>query len=192
MSTSKRDLPLVSYNSQLVVHYKNANHQVFVKTPYVPKKQYGKFLVLEDDLRELGIPPRDYAYTVVIMLKKWVMDHGMDTLPIKVFCGEWAMKKFLKVYESESVVIVDDDKDRLLYTELLIARAYIYANGKNGNVVRLGDIVEERKELLSPDWLELYYSGELRTCESEAIDMLCVEYNVRHANNYRDIVDALL
>ncbi len=180
-----------SSSSQLAEHYRNANGSVFGTFPFVRKEHYPKFLVMEDDLREDGISCKDYAYTVINIFRKWTIDKGMNYVPINVFLGKVAYNKFLKVYQSESVIIpTNDDKDKMLYSELLVARAYIHLNTENGNVVRLKDVVSDMKGLLYEDWLSAYDCGKGRPT-SEALDILSLEYRVRNATNYVDIVTAI-
>lgn len=184
---SKKDLiQNSSSNSQLAVHYAAAHKQLLGVSVRVPPNYMGKFAVFEDDLREFGIPSRDYAYNVVGVMKKWLMDKGLGYVPINVFLSNFAISKFLKVYQSTEVDVLADKGD-LIHSELLVSRRYIEANKKG--VVKFRVIVEELKPLLSEDWLELYYQGGSRP-EIEALDILCEEYNVS-AYTITDIVDAI-
>lgn len=180
-----------SSSSQLLLHYKNANGSVFGTFPFVRPENVSKFVVMEDDLREYGIPCKEYAYTVVKILEKWARNKGLNCIPIHTFLSDFALNKFLKVYNSDSVVIPhNDDKDKILYSELLVARAYVQMNTDNGNVVRFRDIVFDMKRLLDENWLLAYDSGKGRPI-SEALDILCSEYRIRSARNYADIVTAI-
>jgi hypothetical protein len=148
---------------------------------------------MEDDLRNLGIAPRDYAYTVIGALKKWATSKGLNGVPMKVFCSDFALNKARKILESKTVRTNPEvhDNGTLLHTELMVARAYIARNTSNGDVTRLITIVEELEPLLDQVWVDAYYKGKKRPVY-EALDVLMDEYGIRKSvTNYADIVSVL-
>ena len=187
----KKDLRLNSYSvPQLVIFYKKANKNVFGKEPYVLRKVYNKFSVMEDDLRELGISPRHYADTVVAALKKWCIDKHMGSVPVNIFISDFAMRKYQKITGYESVKITPDHTEELLWTELLVLRSYIYKN-LQGEVVRLRDEIEELRPLLYKGWLDLYDNGGTRPTQ-KALDMLAEEYGLNGVKSINDILKKAL
>lgn len=181
---------------QLALHYSNAHKAIFGKKLFVNKKMWGKFRVFEDDLRERGIKPMDYAYTMVRVLKNWAQDKGMDFVPIPTFLSDWVMDRYMKILTSESVTINkprEVDEAAMLHSELLVGRTYIVEN--THNVVRLAQVVASLRPFLSYDWLALYDRGDpRRKLLEEALPILCQEFTVkaRNVTCYPDIVDALL
>jgi hypothetical protein len=186
---SQKDLKQNSYNrSQLITHYRSAAKKVFGKEPYVHPKHISKFLVFEDDLRERGIGTYDYATTVVAMLEPWARKRNINYIPVNLFLGQYALDRYMSIANSDTVTIsIGDDKDEILYNELMVARLYIQKNLQD--VRRLGDIVSDLRPILSKAWLDIYESGKARPV-TEALDVLCAEYGVS-GNSYNDIVDAI-
>lgn len=178
----------------LAYHYTAAVEKLTGESIFIHPKLYPKFAVLEDDLRELGIPPRDYAYGVIKMLTPWAKMYGMRTVPAATFCSDWALNKFVKVFNTHTVQMLPQevvDHDELLQSELTVARMYIERNLASGTVVRLMDVVDDIKPVLSSKWLDVYEAGDKRPV-TEALDILMDEYRVRGVvANYSDIVDCL-
>jgi hypothetical protein len=176
---------------QLAVHYASANLDVFGVRPYVHGNIYPLFSVFEDDLRELQIPPRDFAFTIVKLKKKFVIAHGWKCMPIRVFLTNHCIKRYQDIKSTSTVEIINTDKESLLYNELLVARIFVDRNVNGNKFVRFGEIVSEIEPMLSKEWLDLYVNNSKRP-SSEAIDILAEEYNIRVATSYLDIVDALI
>lgn len=170
----------------LASYYLSAHREVF-GSAYVTKKEYALFLVFEDELRGLEVPCGKYAHTVVRILKKWTISRGMKRIPVNVFCGDWALKRFLVIAERKYVDISNDDEAVAIYhSEMMVAKKYIDRNAA-GDVCRIGDVVEELKPLLTEEWLEAYkIGGDRRT--NEVIDDLCDEYGVQNAWTYNDFI----
>lgn len=198
LHTSMKDLKLdwSEILPSLALHYSNAQKYFFgseIKIR-VNKKLYPKFRVFEDDLRELGIPFRDYAYGVTQLLKKWVASKKMTYVPANTFLGEWALKQYLAVHKSKYVSIDNVDKDidnELFYTEALIARAYISKRIDNkGSTITLADVIEEVKPSLSKKWVQIYESNSSKRERIVAMvmNMLRKQYHTPNARSYADIV----
>jgi len=168
---------------QLVTHYENATWKVFHYKFIVHKTYYSKFAVTEDDLRQMGIDPREYSYTVASLLKRWCETKKFDHIPINVFLGPWAMKKYLKVVNQRSVVIQEPDvidKVELMYNEQLFANSFIYRNTHSINYVREMDIVADLKPFLSQSWLDMYHQDEIMRLPyvQEVLNRLCKRYRI--------------
>jgi hypothetical protein len=188
---SRSSLLDVSGTPPLVFHYIAAHKNLLGYKPFVHAKTYARFTVFEDDLREKQIPSRDFAYTVVKLLKKKVTENDWKCVPLNMFLGDYAIKLYQKV--SSSTVEVDytnGNKTELLHNELLVARMFVQQNVTSDKFVRLSKVVEDIKPLLSTDWLELYESKKPRPI-SQALDILMDEYNINVANTYLDIIDSL-
>lgn len=185
-----KDLTQDSLRPQLAILYSFAHKRFFGRKYFVREEQYPQFEVMEKRLRDAGIPAKEYTYTVISMLKKWAQDKGMRSVPINVFCGEWAMGKFLKVWESKTIEAEPvKDEDVILHTELMVARMYIHRSRRG--FVRLRDIVKDLEDVLDKHWLEMYEAGERRPV-TEALEILCEEFRIAHAKDYTDIVDNLV
>jgi len=169
--------------------YMDAHEDIYDVRPFVHSNHYGRFLVFEDELREFGYSCKEYAYTVVKILEKWKDSKGFKHIPVVAFTGDWALKKFMRVADSKHVDISNDDYS-LYHSELIVARSYIYENAYNGRCVKLRDVVNELRPLLSEQWLEKYDSGGERPID-DVLDDLCDEYGVVVARNYNSIVDAI-
>jgi hypothetical protein len=172
---------------QLVSFYISATKKVFGHGIRVSERNYSMFRVLEDDLRDIGADSREYAYTVMTMLKTWAKEHNMNFVPVKVFCGEFAYKKFLKVWKSETVVIEDSDDFKLLYAERMVAEAFITDNMAGANRT-FEQEVEDLRPMLSKEWLEMFDSGKYRKYTGEIIDELCRKYKVVYARDYSTLL----
>lgn len=165
----------------LARYYIDIHKDIFGCKVFVHEKYYSKFRVMEDDLREIGATPLEYADIVIRMLKNWANVKGLNSVPIRVFCGDWALGKFKKVFESD-IVDISKDADTVLYSELLVARTYI-----EGNYSNIGNVVEDLRPLLDDDWIELYNEGSYRFSMGDALDILCEEYGVSYAIDYDDL-----
>jgi len=190
---SAKDSRQDSYNtsSLLVDHYRNASHRFLGVKPYVPKKLFPLFAVFEDDLRELSIPSRDYAYTVIKLLAKFVKDKGWKSLPVKLFLSDYGIKRYKSVASTSFVVIdTDVDDDRLFQDEMQVARLFIYMNiTSEGDFIRLGTVVEQLRPLLSKEWLEMY---EGKSKRPDVVDNVAEEFGIRgNMTSYLDIVEAI-
>ena len=188
---SMKDLKPASSKSQLETFYRAAHRDIFGHDMRVKDDNHSSFTVMEDDLRSLGIAPKDYAYTVVTMLKRWALDKHMNFIPINTFCSDWVLKKARKILESSTINIVsNDNEDVLIHAELTVARAYLDRN-KDDDVVRLGDVVDDIKSLLPKEWLDLYNNRRKRPT-GKVLDMLINELGISQpVSNYADIADIL-
>ena len=178
---------------QLVIHYVNACTKVYHKKPFIPAKLFPKFKVFEDDLRELGISSRDYAYVVVTLMKRFVLSKGWICLPVPVFLGNYCLNKYKDIAATKTVKVdIETSTDILFHDELLVARVFIEKNlSSDANCVRLRDVVKELKPLLSDVWLQVYVNKDRRP-EDDVIDQLVTEYGIsKNVLSYLDIVDAL-
>ncbi len=193
MSTFKKDSKQYSNRPQLVTHYINACQSVYGVEPFIHRKLYSKFSVFEDDLREEGISPKDYAYVVAKLLEKFVYNKGLKCITVNLFLGDYCLTRYKRVKKTKTVEIRHNDiKDILLHDEVLVARVYIEKNSKSSNgYYRLCDIVDELKPLLSSEWLQVYNTKGKRP-QFDALEQLCEEYNIsKPVTDYFDIVSAL-
>ena len=183
---SKKALMSKGFEPQLVRFYKAANMQIFGKYPYIPVKCIDRFKKFEAELNKAGISPKDYAYTVVRILVNWVRGKNMHYVPVNTFLGQWALSRYNKIVNSETVTIAvdEDEHDRMLHTELMVARQYIYENSKQCK--RMTEVVEDLRPLLYTGWLQAYNNGWPRPVQ-EVLDILCKEYGIQ-ARSYADIV----
>jgi len=175
-------------------HFVSAHKKVFGTVPFVHVKYRGLFLALEDDLRDGDIPCREYAYTVVRTLHRWAVGKGFNSVPVRVFCGNWAMKKFMKSWKSKTVkidTVEDDQYTRLLGSELFIAREYI-ARNLGENPIRMKQIVIELKDFVDEVWYGMYDNGNASRPTDDVIDILCEEYGIKRVYSYNDIIDAVI
>jgi hypothetical protein len=148
------------------------------------------FRVTEDDLRDKGIEPRDYSFTVIGLLRRWALARHLEFIPVPTFCSDWVIDRYIRVYQSSSVTIYHDEENvSALYSELLIGRLYVQRNLMD--VAYRRDIIEEMKPVMSAEWLRLHESKGLRSVMDEAISMLAKEYGVK-AETYNDIIKALM
>lgn len=170
----------------LAVYYESAHKQVLDRKCFIRPKEYSLFEVFMDDLRELNIGYRDYAYGIVTILKEWLKEKKFYRIPVNVFCGDWALGKFRKVDNSQYVTVDEPDKDEkieIFESELLVARTYIESN--LSDVCRMKEIVADLKPLLSKKWLSCPAD---KKPVSEVLDVLCKEYGVRVASDYNDLI----
>jgi len=183
----KNDFP------QLVLAYTRATEKIYGKKVWVPTLEFSKFWVMEDDLREMGASPREYAYTVLKSLKSWAKSHGLDYVPIKVFLGKFAFNKFVKIWNSKTIVIDDDknDETEVIHSELLVAEAFIEER-LHGNNVSFDQTVKNLRPVLSEKWLEMYNTHRYRACSGYVIDNLCMKYNIRYARDYYTLMEEIL
>ena len=176
----------------LVRYYEEAHRELLGKRIFIHPSKFPIFLTFSDDLRELGATNREYAFTVVKILKTWLKEKKLACVPINVFCGDWALGRFLKVFESESVEIKEEDPmEALLQSELMVARYYVSKNS-SGECIRLRDAVKDLLPLLNKRWLELYSSNS-RSDKFifKAVEILAKEFAVKDALNYSDIIRKL-
>jgi hypothetical protein len=194
---SKRDSTpylLIDVEPQLYTLYANAHKKIFGKPVHLPKKSWSLFAVFEDDLRNAGYDSKDYAYTIVKSLQKWAKDKNLGFIPASVFCGKWALERYVKIHESESVKIQTVEEDSfaiLLYSELLAARSYI-ADRLSGKDVRFSQSVTSIQPMLNKDWLQMYHKQPIcevrRHLVHESLTTLCKEYGIQQARSYSELV----
>lgn len=175
--------------------YKSAMRQIYGVDVYVMRRDYPRFAVFEDDLREEAIPIKEYAYTVGTILRKWCKFHKFKYIPVKVFTGDWALSRFMKVWQSETVTVgKPTNDDALLYSELLVGRMYVVT--LLTRYVRLSSVVEDIKIMLSPEWYHMYTSKDKRRIKfvREAIVVLCEELGISNdgIETYNDVVSRKL
>ena len=173
---------------QLVSHYTNATYKIFGKRVWVSTMDFSKFRVLEDDLREIGVSSKDYAYTVLAALQTWTKEHHMDHVPVQMFCGKFAFQKFMKVWKSETISLAHVTDAELKHSERMVAEMYISEVLSRNMNIAFDHVVNELRPLLSKAWLEMYDHGGYRMCSGEIIDELCDEYHVPYAKDYYTLV----
>src|SRR4030042_5555367 len=83
--SSRSSLLDVSGTPPLVFHYIAAHKNLLGYKPFIHNKTYARFTVFEDDLREKHIPSRDFAYTVVKLLKKKIIENKWKCVPLNMF-----------------------------------------------------------------------------------------------------------
>jgi len=176
---------------QIVSYYISATRKVFGHGIRVSPSNYSKFRVLEDDLRDVGADSRVYAYTVMTMLKDWAQKRNMNFLSVNMFCGDFAFKKFLKVWKSKTVVIEHNPEIELIHSEKMVAETYISSNLVLGSNKSFEDAVKELRPLLSKEWLEMFKSGKYRPCTDEVLEDLCSKYKVLYARDYHMLLEKI-
>lgn len=184
------NLMLGSFEPQLVRFYKLAQDKIFHVQPFMHSKYWPRFADFEILLSELDFTPRDYSYTVTEILKKWCKDRNLKCVPRNVFTGNWALERYQKVMGSATVSIMgadEVDREALLYAELSVARRYIYENAVMRNVIGLRSIVRDMRQLLNPEWLELYDNRGKRPIK-DAMQILNEEFGTDFSN-YAELVD---
>ena len=187
MSNTSR---LLSSNKPvLATYYEAAHKQVLGRRCFIRPSEYSMFEVFMDDLRELHIGYRDYAYGVVTILKEWLKEKKFYRIPVPVFCGDWALGKFRKVDNSQYVTVDEPDKDEkieIFESELLVARTYVESN--LSDVCRMRDIVADLKPLLSKKWLSCSPDNKP---VSEVLDVLCKEYGIKIVSDYNELIRSI-
>lgn len=169
----------------LTRYYIGAHRDVLGVHVRVSKNKYGTFLVFDDELRIRGIGAHEYAYTVVKLLKKWLVKKKLRSVPVDVFVGEWALGKYVRVAGSDYVYIALDDVDNdVYYSERAVAEIYISERG--ATPIRL--LARRMKNFLSDHWLRRFsHDGDRRI--DDVLADLCEQYGVPGARNYNDIID---
>jgi DNA-directed RNA polymerase subunit N (RpoN/RPB10) len=173
---------------QLARDYVDTTNILFGLRVFVAKKDYALFRVMSDDLRDKHIDELDYTTTVLPLLKGWAKFRGLSYVPVKVFCGNYALNKFVtyrKKFPSSIMSTVAEDVDNeVLYSELSVAR-YCVVNGLEIEIA-----VAELKPLLSRHWLRRY--EEDKRPIAEAMEILVDEFCAPNARNYDDITRTLI
>jgi hypothetical protein len=174
----------------LATYYESAHKKILNRKCYIVERDYAIFETFMDDLRDLNIGYRDYAYGIVTLLKGWVEKKKLYRIPIPVFCGDWALGKYKVVDNSQYVKVADKEEDlhiEILQSELLVARAYIDANLKD--VCRMNEVVSDLKPLLSKAWLDC---PKEKRPTSEVEEILCKEYSILQVVDYNAIIRVIL
>jgi hypothetical protein len=158
---------------------------------YVHNKNFPLFRTLEDDLRFMRVGPRQYAYGVANALKTWVRNKKMSHVPMKVFCGDWAMTRYLKVsgymYVDVSKIHEDDSDAIVFHDELLFARYYVDALVVGHNI-SITNAVDEMQSYMSEQWIDAYKDDDRPV--KRVTEALCTEYRVK-ASSYEGIAEQL-
>ena len=189
------ELLLLDVQPTLVRYYIDATNKTYTMHLYVHKRNWSRFMVFEDDLRDLHVPSRDYAYTTSKLLQRWCAAHKFGFVPMNVFLGDWALSKFMKVWQSDTVNIeTAPSQDDILHSELMVARMYIHES--TAHYVRMMDVVNNCRKLLSPAWYELYITKDAARNKfiNRVLEMLCEEYNIpsnAYITTYSDIIEKL-
>lgn len=185
---SPKDSQLESFPPKLCRCYKKSNKIIFGIEPYVPESLYGKFRVLEDDLRDADIDMSEYSDTVVILLKQFVLKKKMTHVPVNMFCGTYAWNLFQKSKQMKTVDIsIRQDVDVLLLDELKVARYYIETGRTSGRLVLFKDAVTAIRPMLSKEWLRCYRMKLGRPVDA-AVEILRQEYKCLDAKTYIDFI----
>ena len=191
---SRKDLTgKLSGEPQLAFYHRIAVKNIFGVTIRIPAKVYNRYVAFDKQLQKAGINPADYAYEICVILRSWVKRKGLQSVPINTFVGDWALTKYMKVYDSETVTIdrpKQDEQFELLHYELLVARSYIEANLIEYKKLR--DVVIELKPILSKEWLKKYENEDRTILEIHALDILEDEYLVKYPTSYVEIIRKLV
>jgi hypothetical protein len=188
----KDSISYLSIKPNLAVLFEKAQYEILCVRFYIVSSKWSIFSVFADDLREKQIDEKSYTYTIVQLLKSWLVTKKFKSIPINVFCGDWALNRYLKVCNSETVTIhKDDNSDELLYSEMMVAKYYISKN--LDGVFKYKDAVTELEKLLSVAWLRLYEENLITDkFRYIAVDRLAEEYGVGFCKSYNDIIGKLL
>lgn len=179
----------LSNKPALATYYESSHKQILGRKCYVRVEEYKMFETFMDDLRELNIGCRDYAYTIVTLLQQWLREKKFYRIPINVFCGDWALGKFQKVDKSKYVSVQEPDDDmkvEILQSELLVARTYIESN--LNDVTRMSEIVSDLKPLLSKAWSDC---PKDKRPTAEVTEILCGEYGIKIVTDYNALIRSL-
>lgn len=191
---SKKDLALhLSSNGvpQLASYYMAAHKEVLDVHVKVGNKHHGRFRVFEDELREHDISAREYAYTVVRLLAKWLKRKGLRSIPVNTFTGDFAFNKYIRVAGSKYVSISNTDVDAAVYwSERMVVNVWIHTCLDEGRTPSFRSIVQELRPMLSIHWLARYANGGTRPID-KVLDEFCEEYGVV-AHSYTGLVDKVL
>lgn len=170
-------------------YYIKSQWTVFNARVFVQQSSLSRFKVLSDELVDNGYDAENYAYTVSNMLKRWVMEHKFRCIPVNIFTGEWTLKKYKKVAKQQTVEIVSNETDELVYSEMLVAQKYIESKGLR----KLPEIVDELFPLLSSKWIKLYEDHTRDELVYKVLDMLCEDYGIQcSVSSYNDIIKVML
>jgi hypothetical protein len=136
-------------------------------------------------LAKEGIYPKDYAHGVARHFCGWVKSKGWDKLPINVFCGQWAIRKYKEEIGNSDYLPATTSQEELavlMYDELRVARYFI----SNRGMKTYGDVVEELKPVLSDAWLERYANDNLDSVRKDVLVVLRKDHRRIQAINYED------
>ena len=176
---------------QLVDHYKSAQYEVFQCHTHVPATRFSAFEVKEDDLHDAGIDLQDFALTVTVALETWVHSKSLHCVPTPVFLGPWAQSKYIKIHESETVIMLrpkEVDRISLLHSERLVALTYIDLNQGVSVPVPFSHAVDAIRSILSKEWLALYESDADRSdLIAEVLQGLAITYH-KSAHSYQQLI----
>lgn len=168
--------------------YQNATKRLYGIFPFVHEDEYGKFKVLEDDLRDKDIDGAEYANAVLLLLKSFVEKKKLKFVPVNMFCGTYAWNIYMKSKEMITVDISNkEDIDILLHDELTVARYYVEQAHTFRRLISFKDAVVALKPMLSKQWLMCYRMSLDRPVE-KAMEILRDEYKCPNAKTYIDIV----
>lgn len=125
---------------------------------------FDKILERQRKLDEIGVAYDSFAYTVVKSWYEWCKTQGMHGVPLNIFLGERAWKRFLKMQDSTVRLDTPGEGHRNLaiHNELMAAKMYIDAKLSRRFAMTLPivrsmvqaedpepDVVEEVESLLS-------------------------------------------
>lgn len=164
MSTSKKDLKL-KLMPQMADLYIDATREVFGKTIFVAKKDWGKFYTFEKKLVEANILPRDYAFRLLKHLKGWTLRKGWKHLPVNVFLGKWAVELYLKDIGNRKFVYVTDDED---YHSILVAEEYKVIMFAEHERISVRAAAQQLWPLMGEYWRQAYENGNRQEISEEA------------------------
>jgi hypothetical protein len=175
--------------------YEHSQEVVFGKRVMVIQRYFSAFRVMDDDLRDAGITSNEYAYTTTIALHKWALTKGYHHIPIRVFLGPWALKKFMKVYESKSVEMYKPeliDKAALIYSEEIVATRYLHVNIGEAVYTKFKDVVEDMRPLLDAKWLEMWDNKINRDeIRADVLERMCKFHHKKLVKSYQELLKLL-
>ena len=147
----------------LALSYKSAVLSVCGVPVKVGEKQYPKLKALQTRLDGKGVAYDTYGYTIVRVYWNFCKEHGMNLVPLKIFCGKAAWERFCNILDSTVEISSEHDEQwsEMVHKELSAAQMYIGAQIR-GRAVTLSqmrklagqpepsaDVVAEAQRLLS-------------------------------------------
>lgn len=181
------------YN-QLIMAYENAHKEQGVYA-HVYRNNVPRFQQKEVELRKEGISPRKYANFVVLAYLGWCLSKGMGVVPINIFLGPAAMRRYLSELEDigRDDVGSMDVTPFLVQCEAMVAAAYIHAT-LEGSTVSERHVAELLRAGLPDTWWYARKNGYLEDSKKEILDTFRAVYRLNgvELRSYNDVVVALL
>lgn len=165
MSTTRKNLK----SSPTMTYYVRASQDIFNHKPYILQYEATMLYNFDKKLRKLGIDAEDYTTSLLRYLKQWIKSKKWDTLPVKTFVGNWALKLYQDEIGARQFEYIN--ADQALYRTLVMQEYEVLKYYKHFNCKSYKEAIDAMSMKLSGLWFDIQDYRIGKKVHQEAIDL---------------------